>query len=121
MTIEEYQKYYEGSSGKNKYHAKKVNGYDSKKEYQRANQLKLMQRAGEISDLQEQVPFEIIPTQRDEAGNLLERSCRYIADFIYKDKKGKLIVEDTKGVRTPEYKIKRKLMLQVYGISIKEV
>ena len=106
---------------KNKYHAQKTGGYDSKKEYNRANQLKLMQRAGEISDLREQVPFELIPTQRDKAGKLLERSCRYIADFVYKDRQGNLIVEDTKGVRTTEYKIKRKLMLQVYGISIKEI
>lgn len=121
MTIEEFRKLSGVSSGKrNKYGAEKVGGHDSKKEHSRANQLKLMQLAGEISDLREQVPFELIPTQRDKAGNLLEKKCCYRADFVYNDKKGNLIVEDTKGVRTADYKIKKKLMLFVHGIRIKE-
>ncbi|MCM1077794.1 MAG: DUF1064 domain-containing protein [Bacteroides sp.] len=121
MTIDEFRKLSGVSSGKqNKYHAKKVGGHDSKKEHIRAGQLELMQLAGEISNLREQVSFELIPAQRDCAGNLLERSCCYRADFVYNDKQGNLIVEDTKGVRTPDYKIKRKLMLHVHGIRIKE-
>ena len=52
---------------------------------------------------------------------LAERKCEYIADFVYTDKDGNTIVEDAKGVRTPEYKIKRKLMLYRHGIKIKEV
>lgn len=124
MTIDEFRKLTGGKSSggspTNKYHAEKVGGHASKKEHKRAGQLKLMQIAGEISNLREQVPYELIPTQRDKAGNLLERSCRYIADFVYKDRQGNLVVEDTKGVRTPEYKIKRKLMLHVHGIRIKE-
>lgn len=103
-----------------KYHAKKVGGHASKKEHNRANQLKLMQRAGVISELREQVPYVLIPAQYDKAGKLLERACRYIADFVYRDEDGNLVVEDTKGFKTPEYKIKRKLMLQVHGIRIKE-
>lgn len=103
-----------------KYHAKKSGGYDSKKEHQRANQLKLMQRAGLISNLREQVKFVLIPTQRDSQGNLLEKECSYYADFVY-DKDGITVVEDTKGFRTPEYRLKRKLMLYVHGISIKEI
>lgn len=107
-------------SGTSKYHAKKVGGHASKKEHNRANQLKLMQRAGVISGLQEQVSYEVIPAQRDSAGKLLEHACRYVADFVYYNENGELVVEDTKGFKTPEYKIKRKLMLLVHGIRIKE-
>lgn len=121
MTVEEYRKLTGISSGKkNKYHARKVGGHDSKKEHDRAGQLKLMQLAGEISNLREQVTFELIPAQRDKAGTLLEHRCCYRADFVYNDRQGNLIVEDTKGVRTPDYRIKRKLMLLVHGIQIKE-
>lgn len=121
MTIEQLRQYRSGISGTNKYHAKKVGGHASRKEHDRANQLKLMQRAGEISGFQEQVSYELIPAQRDSAGNLLERSCRYIADFVYTDvETGQTVVEDTKGVRTKEYVIKRKLMLAVHGIRITE-
>lgn len=79
-----------------------------------------VQRAGLISNLREQVKYVLIPAQRDTAGNLLERECAYYADFVY-SKDGKTVVEDTKGVRTKEYKIKRKLMLHVHGISIVEI
>lgn len=109
------------SKPKNKYHAKKVNGYASKKEYHRANELKLLQRSGRISNLQEQVKYELIPTQRNPNGKLMERACSYIADFVYTDADSNLIVEDTKGFRTAEYKIKRKLMLAVHGIQIREI
>ena len=121
MTIEEFRAMRAASASKkpSKYHAEKSGGYDSRKEHRRANQLKLMQRAGLISNLREQVKFVLIPTQRDAAGNLLEKECSYYADFVY-DKDGQLVVEDTKGVRTPEYRLKRKLMLYVHGISIVE-
>ena len=126
MTIDEFRKLTgrDKTSGrspaKNKYGAERVGSHASKKEHKRAGQLKLMQMAGEISNLREQVSFELIPAQRDKVGSLIERSCRYIADFVYNDKQGNLVVEDTKGVRTKEYRIKRKLMLQVHGIQIKE-
>jgi len=125
LTVEQFRKLTggksSGASAANKYHAKKVGGHASKKEHNRAGQLKLMQIAGEISDLREQVSFDLIPAQRDKAGNLIERGCRYIADFVYKTKVGDTVVEDTKGVRTKEYIIKRKLMLSVHGIRIKEI
>lgn len=105
---------------KSKYGAEKSGGYDSKKEHSRANVLKQMQRAGLISNLREQVKYVLIPTQRDADGNLLEKECSYRADFVY-DKDGKTIVEDTKGMRTKEYIIKRKLMLYVHGIIINEI
>lgn len=104
----------------NKYGAKRTSGHASQKEHERANELKLMQRAGLISNLREQVKFVLIPTQRDPQGNLLEKECSYYADFVY-DKDGVTVVEDTKGFRTKEYRLKRKLMLHVHGISIKEI
>ena len=94
--------------------------FDSRKEAVRWSELKLLQRAGEIFDLQRQVPFTLIPKQvRD--GKVIERPCVYKADFVYKDKDGTEIVEDTKGMKTKEYIIKRKLMLWQFGIVVKEV
>lgn len=104
----------------NKYHAEKSGGYASRKEHRRANELHLLQRAGLISGLREQVPYELIPAQRGSDGKVIERACSYIADFVYIDKDGNTIVEDTKGVRTDVYRIKRKLMLHVHGIRISE-
>lgn len=90
-----------------------------------------MLRSGLISDLREQVPFVLIPAQYGDCGKdlkgkpvkvLLEHACKYIADFVYVDvATAKTVVEDTKGVRTKEYIIKRKLMLAVHGIRIKEI
>lgn len=116
-----------------KYHAVKWHGYDSKKEARRAEQLKALQEAGEITELREQVPYVLIPAQWEErerygkrgqklkpGRKCLERPCVYVADFVYR-KNGQEIVEDTKGVKTPEYIIKRKLMLYIHGIKIREV
>jgi hypothetical protein len=88
--------------------------FDSKRERDRYIDLLLLERAGEISELRLQVSFELIPKQ---AG---ERNCKYIADFAY-TRNGEMVVEDAKGVRTPEYVIKRKLMLWVHGIKVHEV
>lgn len=105
-----------------KYRNHKVETYegtfDSKKEYQRWIELKVLANAGKISKLQRQVPYLLIPTQR--TGTVTERAVKYIADFVY-EKDGRVIVEDTKGVKTPEYIIKRKLLLFFYGIEIQEV
>jgi hypothetical protein len=107
----------------NKYHNKKVcyNGiaFDSKKEARRYSELLLLERAGVITDLQMQVPFVLIPSQRIN-GKVVERECKYIADFVYTENEKK-VVEDTKGMKTKDYIIKRKLMLYVHGIQIKEV
>lgn len=109
---------------KSKFGNIKVGKYDSKKESNRAKQLRILQWKGEIKDLQEQVPFELIPSQYREVDGkrrCIERNCKYIADFVYTDTTtGQQVVEDTKGVRTPEYKIKRKLMLWLHGVQIKE-
>lgn len=105
----------------NKYHAQKSGGYASRKEHRRANELRLLQRAGLIHQLREQVAYELIPAQRDADGKLVERACSYVADFVYTDNDGNTVVEDTKGMRTDVYRIKRKLMLHVHGIRIKEL
>ena len=96
--------------------------FDSVKEYSRWQELKLLQRAGEIYDLQRQVPFVLIPTQKDEHGKVIEREVKYIADFTYREKCGnRLVVEDTKGMKTKEYILKRKMILYRLGIRIQEV
>jgi hypothetical protein len=103
---------------KPKYGAKKCQWmgkrFDSKHEMERYKQLYLMEKAGAISDLQTQVKFELIPKQNG------EQPVCYIADFVYWQD-GRCVVEDAKGVRTRDYIIKRKLMLQMYGIKIREV
>ena len=107
----------------NKYHSKKITRdgmtFDSVKEYRRFCDLSLLERAGKITNLQRQVPFLLIPSQRID-GKVAERACNYIADFVY-EKDGQQVVEDTKGFKTKDYIIKRKLMLHVHGIRINEV
>lgn len=96
--------------------------FDSKREARRFAELRLLERAGEISNLQIQVPFVLIPNQRDEeSGRVIERAVTYRADFVYNDRNGKMIVEDAKGYRTDVYLIKRKLMLKVHKIRVVEV
>ena len=101
-----------------KYHNRKSGGFDSRKEEARYAELALMQRAGLIQDLQRQVKFELIPSQYKD-GKCVYRSCSYVADFVYRQK-GELVVEDSKGFKTPDYIIKKKLMLFIHGIIIKE-
>ena len=123
----------------NKYSNKKVTidgeTFDSKKEARRYCELKLLKKAGEIRDLERQVKYILIPAQYEtyerygksgqrlkDGKKLLEQECAYIADFVYHDSHtGELVVEDTKGVRTKDYIIKRKLMLSGYNIKIKEI
>ena len=107
-----------------KYNNSKYNGYDSKKEAKRATELKLLEKAGEIRSLQEQIVYELIPAQYRVVGGKrkgIERAMKYIADFQYVDKSGNTVVEDTKGFRTEVYRIKKKLMLYIHDIQIKEV
>lgn len=92
----------------NKYHNKKIvvegKTFDSKKEAERYQALKMLENANIISNLSRQVPFELIPKQKN------ERAVKYIADFVYVEvTTGKIIVEDVKGFKTDVYKLKRKL------------
>ena len=106
-----------------KYYSRKVtmNGvvYDSQKEANRWCELSLLQRAGKITNLQRQVKYELIPAQRID-GKVVERACTYVADFVYEEN-GNTVVEDTKGFKTKDYIIKRKLMLYLKGIRIREI
>ena len=118
----------------NKYRNKKcvVDGmvFDSIKEKNRYGVLSNLEKAGEISGLKRQVEFLLIPEQREpdtigarggiHRGKLIEKKCSYRADFVYM-KNNELVVEDAKGMRTTDYVIKRKLMLHIHGIRIKEV
>lgn len=110
-------------SVKSKYHSRKITRdgitFDSVKEYRRHCELLLLEKAGAITDLQRQVKFELIPSQRI-GGKVVERPCNYVADFVYKEN-GQTIVEDTKGFKTKDYILKRKMMLWFHGIKIKEV
>ena len=106
-----------------KYNNAKYNGYDSKKEAKRAAELKLLEKAGVISNLQEQVVYELIPAQYrivNGKKKCIERAIKYIADFQYVEN-GNTVVEDAKGFRTDVYRIKKKLMLYFHNIQIKEV
>ena len=121
---------------KQKYHAQKVTfdgmEFDSKREMLRWQELRALERNGEIFGLRRQVRFELIPAQyapdvvtktgKKKRGACLERKCDYIADFVYSDlRTGEYVVEDAKGMKTEVYKIKRKLMLYIHGIRVKEV
>jgi len=94
--------------------------FDSKAEHRRWQYLVMLERAGQIRELQLQVPFELIPGQAKPSGGR-ERPTLYLADFVYIDAEGRRVVEDVKGAVTPEFRLKRKLMLHVHGIEIQEV
>jgi hypothetical protein len=106
-----------------KYHAKPVDGYHSTSEAKRARELQMLEKAGAIANLREQVPFLLIPAHNDPNPDLRERACSYEADFVYEEA-GTLVVEDCKGYRAGTayalYVVKRKLMLHVHGIKIRE-
>lgn len=87
--------------------------FDSIAEANRYGDLKLLVKAGIIHNLELQKPYSI------EINGV--KICKYIADFSYISQDGKAVVEDVKGVRTPVYRLKCKLMLAVYGIRITEV
>jgi len=119
----------------NKYHASKVTfdgiTFDSKKEGLYYLKLRDMLRRGEISDLRMQVPYELLPAiYRDEVvhlktkdktvSRLVQRAVNYVADFVY-IQDGKEMVVDTKGMRLPDYILKKKMMLALKGIEITEI
>ena len=121
-----------------KYHSQKITHegetFDSKKEFRRWQELRMLERSGLIQGLRRQVKYVLIPAQyetyprfSDKTGKRLKdgkrqvfRETSYIADFVYSHFDGSTTVEDVKGVRTKEYIIKKKLMLWVHGIRIIE-
>lgn len=110
---------------RSKYGAKKtiVDGhkFDSKKEAARYLELKLLERAGQITELKLQPKFLLIPSQRRSDG-VLEREAAYHPDFSYVEH-GHPVVEDVKSepTKTPDYVLRRKLMLRVHGIEVQEI
>lgn len=117
-----------------KYHSREVTvagqKFDSRKEGRRYAELLALQKAGMISGLRRQVKYLLVPAQREPdrtgkkggtiRGRVIEREIAYYADFVYEEN-GYTVVEDTKGFKTPDYIIKRKLMLYFYQIRIREV
>lgn len=90
---------------------------DSKLEADRYQELLLLQKAKQISDLELHKEFRLeLPHQKTGLPHLI---CKYEADFAYKDKFGKIVVEDTKGVVSPLFKIKKELMLCIHGIDVR--
>ena len=94
--------------------------FDSKAEHRRWIYLRHLEAKGEIGDLRRQVPFELIPATPKPSGGK-ERACVYVADFVYVNESGDEVVEDVKGAVTPEFRLKRKLMLWQHGIEVKEI
>lgn len=122
---------------RNKYQAIKCTydgiQFDSRKEMRRYQELLLLQRAGAILNLRRQVKYILIPAQYEvyerygkygkklkDGQRCIEKECAYVADFVYEEN-GKEVVEDTKGIKTKDYIIKRKLMLFIHSIRVKEV
>lgn len=128
---------------KNKFGAEACVSMDGKHfpsllERNRYYELMLLQKAGKISNLRLQVPYELIPGAKEEipTGEIyirgpkkgqpkmktvtIEQPVIYIADFVYTEN-GVTVVEDAKGHKTAEYIIKRKLMLYVFGIKLREI
>ena len=102
----------------NKYRNKPVtvdgHRFASKAEAKRYGELKLLEKAGEITRLTLQARYRLTVNG--------VKICDYIADFAYlSGPKNTLTVEDVKGVRTAVYRIKKKLMKAIYGIDIVEI
>lgn len=126
---------------KNKLNAVKTDGYASKREAERAAELHWLEKAGKIRDLQEQVTFVLIPAKWEEIPRIgkrgkpikpkrkcIERGLSYVADFVYTDNAtGHKVVEDAKGYKNTSaatYRVfaqKRKMMMDKYGIKVREV
>lgn len=116
----------------NKYNSQKCSigneVFDSRREARRYSELCLLEKAGQIKNLRRQVKYILIPSQREivmkkgvpKQGKVIEKECAYIADFVYEEN-GQTVVEDTKGYKTKDYILKRKMMLYFHGIRIREV
>ena len=129
--------------GKSKYYSistKTSDGlvFDSHREARRWEQLLLLHKAGKISELQRQVKYDLLPKQYEteerygkdgkrlkDHVKVAEREVCYVADFVYTDDAGQLVVEDAKGYKGSTaydiFVIKRKLMRLIHGIAVREV
>lgn len=103
-----------GSKMRNKpYVSRDGKGFQSTKEGRRYEVLRLLEKAGEVRDLRTQVPYKL---HGKNGGDI----CRYVADFVYQEKAkdGKFyeVVEDVKGFWTKEFKLKKRLFEDEYGV-----
>lgn len=108
-----------------KYNAVKIQNsdgkFDSGLEYKRWLYLKALEKNGEITNLKRQIPYVLVPAQTKN-GKVLFREISYVSDFEYDDlKTGEHVVEDTKGVVLPVFKIKQKLMYYFHGIEVRVI
>ena len=127
------RRYWNNSPNKYKNTKITVNGilFDSKREAARYCELLILEQAGKITELRRQVKYTLIPAQYEPdtigprggriKGKLIEREAAYYADFVYLDETDQTVVEDTKGMRTPDYVLKRKMMLYIFGIRVREI
>lgn len=99
-----------------KYRAVRTGKYASKKEASVATELGILARAGKILDLKEQVPFELVKGRNGIQG------IKYIADFTWVDAESGLPhIGDAKGMQTPVYRLKKKMMYLLCGLTIEEL
>lgn len=122
-----------------KYHAHRViedgQTFDNMKELRRYRELLILEKMGQVKDLERQKKYLIIPECRESSpagprggiriGRIIERAAYYVADFVYREldpetNEWNEVVEDVKGLRTDTYILKRKLMLYMHGIRIRE-
>lgn len=130
---EDYEQYKKGKASgkmkkivqsKNKYNATKttVDGikFDSIGESRRYSELKLLERAGAISELELQPRFELQPSFKKNGKTI--RAITYTADFKYINNKGKIVIEDFKGFETRDFKIRKKMFEYRYPeLSLKVI
>jgi hypothetical protein len=95
--------------------------YRSKREASRHQELLLLERAGEIAGLTREVPFVLAPGVKIDGETRKRPALRYVLDFLYTTKDGRMVHEDAKGMQTPAYRIKKHLMKTVHGIDVREV
>ncbi len=95
--------------------------YRSKREMRRHQELLLLERAGRIRELQREVPFELAPKVKIDGEDRARPALRYMADYVYIDADGRLVVEDSKGMSTDVFRLKKHLMKSVHGIDVREV
>lgn len=101
-----------------KYRNKPTGGYSSRREAEAAAGLHILAKLGKIVNLREQVKYVLIPKQPGKLRN--EREVTYTADFVYHDKDGEHVI-DSKGFKTQQYIIRRKLMKFRFGIEVEEI
>lgn len=92
--------------------------FDSRREAARWQELQLLERAGQIRGLRRQVAFALVPGVKFAGAARARPAIRYVADFVYVEH-GREVIEDSKGVETQEFKLKRHLLLALHGLEVR--